>query len=177
MFPRVMAARVPRSLGKAEDSQKATSPGASLALGRACVAMNDLQRARVAGSRAVPDGCHAEGSLAPVGRKPGHAWNLARYVSGHSQVLWTPAREEAAHEQLDGTTCIGMPMSSPTMAGEQVFAEKPPSEAGRGKGRRGAGCWAAPPLGVGGCACGTGWEDGVVRAGGGGMDGGRSGDG
>ena len=86
MFPRVMAARVPRLLGQAGDSQKATSPGASLALGRACLAMNDLQRARVAGSRAVPDGCHAVGSLAPVGRKPGHAWNLAKKLSGHSQV-------------------------------------------------------------------------------------------
>ena len=78
MFPQVMAARVPRSLGKAGDSQEVILPGASLALGRACVAMNDLQRVRVAGSRAVPDGCHAVGTLTPVGRKPGHVWYLAK---------------------------------------------------------------------------------------------------
>ena len=31
---------------------------------------------------------------------------------------------EAAHEQQVGMTCIGMPTSSPTMAGEQGFAER-----------------------------------------------------
>ena len=72
MLPLVMAAQVLGSPGGAEDSQKATWPNASLALVKACVAMNVLHRAQVVGNKDSPDECHAAGSLAPVGRKPGY---------------------------------------------------------------------------------------------------------
>ena len=78
MFLRVMAASEPGSPGESVDSQKATSPVAFLALCKELDAMKAFHAALVAGKRVLLDVFHAEGSLAPEGRKPGQEWNLAK---------------------------------------------------------------------------------------------------